>query len=549
MYGSDASENSVVSVSGSTLTATFSGFQTQTFAASSVQEIVFVGLGGNDVFTNNTSIPASAFGNDGNDRLNGGSGADFLGGGAGDDDLRGNGGNDILYAGNDINSSDQLHGGDGDDSVLGGPGISRLFGNGGNDLLIGGDKDDFASGGEGDDTIYPGAGDDTVITGNGNNVVAGFDGDDTITGGTGMDILYGGKGEDTINGGGGQDTIGGQDDNDILAGGDGEDFIIGGDGDDEISGGRGNDSLFGDHGDDVVFGGSGDDSIHGYFGNDRLFGGSGNDGVYGDDGTDGLSGGSGSDLVGGGAGADRFLEISGDNQFDFKDEDVMIFFVNGSSSWNSAEIEIVDRGLSQLQTATGGTRILSDSLDESPLEITKETNAGNPAELGFNSLFINVTFFEGSTSLESETFDRSIEIFEFDETDEGEVAFAVDTIIHEIGHSWDSVREIEDTLRGQGSIWTRFLALSGWRNSPASGFTKAFQTAEPFDLEFVNGVPQARVLDWYYRNSAKFARDYGSATPKEDWSTVWEATFSDDPADRVGIEDKVALVNEFLRRI
>lgn len=550
LFGTDAPENSVVSISGSTLTATLSGFQTETFAASSVTEIVFVGLGGNDSFTNNTSLPSSAYGNDGNDRLNGGSGRDFLGGGAGDDDLRGNGGNDILFAGNDPNSTDVLRGGDGDDSVLGGPGINTLIGDAGDDLLIGDAQDDIAFGGNGNDIIYPGLGNDTVNTGNGNNVVGAFDGDDIIVGGSGDDTIYGGQGQDTIDGGGGSDVIAGQEGDDILSGGNGVDFIFGGDGDDEISGDAGNDSLFGDLGDDVIFGGSGNDSIQGYFGNDRLYGGSGNDGVFGGDGIDGLSGGTGSDFIGGGDGADRFLELAGDNQFDFNNEDVILLFRNGTSNWNDSEIEIIDRGLAKLQLATGGTRILSDSLDESPIVITKNSSGGNEGEGGFNSLFSEFTFFPGQTTLESETFDRSIVIAEFDETDEDEAEFAVDTIIHEIAHSWDSTREIGDTLSGQGSIWTRFLALSGWRNTAASGFTQAsLQTLEPFDIEFVNGTPQARVLDWYFSNTADFARNYGRTTPQEDWATVWEAALSDDPEDRVGIEDKIALVENFFRRI
>ena len=550
LFGTDAPENSVVSISGSTLTATLSGFETQTFNASSVQEIVFVGLGGNDRFTNNTSIPASAFGNDGNDRLNGGSGRDFLGGGAGSDELNGNGGNDILYAGDDANSTDTLRGGDGDDSLLGGPGVNTLVGDAGDDLLIGGPQNDRALGGDGDDTIYPGPGDDRVNTGNGNNHVTAFDGDDVIVGGPGDDVIYGGKGQDDINGGGGRDTIGGQEDDDTLVGGSGNDFIVGGSGDDVISGGAGNDSLFGDVGNDVITGGAGNDSIHGYFGNDRLFGGPGNDGVYGENGRDAVSGGSGTDSVFGGSGVDRFLELSGDTQFDLGAGDVQVFFVNGLSRWNDAEIEIIDRGLDKLQTAAGGTRILTDSLDDSPLRITKEANVGISGESGTNFLEAQVFFFPGETTVDIQSYERTISIREFDETDEDEVGFTVDTVIHEIAHSWDSFFEIDDTLSGQGSIWTRFLALSGWRNTAASGFTKSgLQTLEPFDIQFVNGSPQARVLDWYYRDSADFARNYGFTSPKEDWATVWEAALSDDPTDRVGIEDKVALVEEFFRRI
>ena len=54
-------------------------------------------------------------GNGGNDRLNGGSGADILNGGAGKDELNGGSGNDILDGGS---GSDELEGGSGNDTLI-----------------------------------------------------------------------------------------------------------------------------------------------------------------------------------------------------------------------------------------------------------------------------------------------------------------------------------------------------------------------------------------------------------------------------------------------
>ena len=71
------------------------------------------------------------------------------------------------------------------------------------------------------------------------------------------------------------------------------------------------------------------------------------------------------------------------------------------------------------------------------------------------------------------------------------------------------------------------------------------KTTEPFDLVFSagNSTFTQVVNTWYYRTGSTFARDYGAESPKEDWSTAWEAALSEDPADRVGIASKVSEVN------
>ena len=61
------------------------GNYSATYDASDVSKIVFNGNDGDDTFTNTTSIPCEAYGNDGNDVLNGGSGLDSLQGDSGAD--------------------------------------------------------------------------------------------------------------------------------------------------------------------------------------------------------------------------------------------------------------------------------------------------------------------------------------------------------------------------------------------------------------------------------------------------------------------------------
>jgi len=103
------------------------------------------------------------------------------------------------------------------------------------------------------------------------------------------------------------------------------------------------------------------------------------------------------------------------------------------------------------------------------------------------------------------------------------------SLVHEVGHSWDSSEEIANRLSGQGGLWTNFLALSGWRNTNPNSNSYT-----------VSGDGQ-----WWYLNTAEFARSYSRYSPREDWSTVWEIYF--DPskaADRTRIASKVAIVTQ-----
>jgi Ca2+-binding RTX toxin-like protein len=89
--------------------------------------IIYQGYGGNDYFRNDTFLPTTAWGGDGNNTLIGGSGPDVLIGGDGNDKLYGNLGNDYLLGGR---GNDQLFGAAGEDWLLGGLGNDYLDGNG-----------------------------------------------------------------------------------------------------------------------------------------------------------------------------------------------------------------------------------------------------------------------------------------------------------------------------------------------------------------------------------------------------------------------------------
>lgn len=88
--------------------------QTYKFDAVAVGSIYFYGYKGNDKFTNKTYFGATAYGDEGKDRLIGGSGSDSLYGGSNNDHLDGSGGADWLYGQGDndaiyFNSFDYAH--------------------------------------------------------------------------------------------------------------------------------------------------------------------------------------------------------------------------------------------------------------------------------------------------------------------------------------------------------------------------------------------------------------------------------------------------------
>ena len=161
MWSDNNASNVVVSQSGSTINIYdyTNGFSR---SLSGVTKVQFVGGAGNDRFVNNAySLPVAAWGQGGNDYLEGYNGADTFVGGDGDDTLVGYGGNDSMWGGN---GNDTIKGMAGDDSIYGEAGDDRLIGGDGNDYLSGGDGNDAIIGGAGTDTLYGGNGDDSLVT-------------------------------------------------------------------------------------------------------------------------------------------------------------------------------------------------------------------------------------------------------------------------------------------------------------------------------------------------------------------------------------------------
>lgn len=585
--GTNANDTASVEYSGDSVVFKQSGFESETIPKSQVKAVWFVGLDGNDRFENKTSIPSHAYGNNGNDTLIGGTGKDQFGGGDGNDQLIGKDGDDLLAGGR---GDDRIDAGNGDDKVYGVSGANVIDVGGGNDLVYGGTDGDTINGGAGNDQLYSNGGDDTVNGGSGNDVIGGHTGDDTLVGGDGNDQLYGGEGSDKLSdaagdnilaggqgndeatGGSGRDTIYGGDGVDLLRGGGNNDVIAGQGGDDTLYGGGGDDSLVGNTGNDVIFGEAGNDVLSGLAGHDVLLGGSGNDSLFGGDhnddlygesgtdrlfgerGLDGLFGGvGGRDLLDGGADADRFLIHSGDVLKDFRSSsDVQLKFENSSSSWTNKEIEVLDRGLGKLHRRTG-VRVLRNTLDKNELTFYKvsNTSSGNAAQNELQMRYLR----DGATGIlipGSEEYTRKITFAEWNESDASQNEFRARAAIHEVAHNWDSEKEINSVMPGQGSQWRTFLSKSNWRSSDpnSSSYTKARGTSfEPFEIQFDPSIKNYRQTpkSWWYSKSAEFARSYGATNPLEDWATMWEAAFAatPDPA----VKAKLAVVNKFLATV
>lgn len=149
------------------------------FPAGVVSRIVYYGGDGDDVFLNTAGRTSTAYGQAGNDTLQGGSVVDSLDGGDGYDSLYGGDGNDVLRGGN---QNDVLDGGAGNDT---------LSGEYGDDQLYGGNNEDY---------LYGGAGNDTLLGNGGTDVLFGEAGNDYLDGGhdNANDFLHGGTGADSF---------------------------------------------------------------------------------------------------------------------------------------------------------------------------------------------------------------------------------------------------------------------------------------------------------------------------------------------------------------
>ncbi|MEE2737404.1 MAG: calcium-binding protein [Planctomycetota bacterium] len=421
------------------------------------------------------------------------------------------------------------YGGSGNDTLLGGEGNEYFNGGSGNDSLYGGAGNDTLDGGRHQDSLYGEQGDDLLLLIGGHDKLAqGGPGEDTISGQGTHPVLntdYVSWGDNWLTGDGGDDyLISGQGD-DLLAGGTGDDTLIGMQGDDILYGDSGNDLMKGGPGSDILKGEQGDDLLQGQGGNDQLLGGDDTDTLSGGSGNDAVYGGQGSNVLNGGAGEDRYLWRVDDNLESYNsNEDVRIKFTDspdGTSiyyggttytytpaAWADDEVLIIDQAFSVLQERTGNNTLLHR---ENGNEITyQRIGSCGCGYVGWNSgsvqKFANGTFG-------------------------GSDAWVHQVVYHEIGHNWD----------GENVNWSQWKDLSGWTTTDMSSNS---------DYSVSNNG------NWYYLNSASFARSYGKTNPYEDWATSFAAYFMDYTDENYSgapgpsaISDKLEFVDSFLDSI
>ena len=541
--------NHLASAVGQVVVHALDGNDSVTGYNSLLEQLVIYGGPGNDTLRGG-GYNDWIYGQDGDDNVEGRSGADLVSGGNGTDladfstysaalnisldnvwNDTGTGGaaDNVWY---DV---ENINGGYGNDTVTGSAYNNYLQGAGGKDYLYGLDGNDTLDGGVGGVAVYSqNTGDDVLIGGNhndtlhasdhGNNHMVGGEGDDWMHGYggndymdglAGNDLMYGGVGADTMYGYTGIDTLYGQDGNDRVLGESDRDYLYGGYGVDSVRGGSGNDFIYGEQGDDSLWGDGGADYVYGEDGRDNLYGGTENDYLHGGTGDDGLFGGSGTDTLTGASGDDRFLDRTWEDDYIFfkirrwedsvtdyeSDFDALLGFQNAAQqtvnfagqngsytfaagNWTDAEIELMDSAFEVLHDATLNTRLLQRSNGDNQIFFRAgaqiASSGGTFTAAAWNS--------GGSVTFANGTFNSDFS--------------ARDTMLHEMGHNWDT----EFNAAG-------WRAQSGWVNSatsPGAGFTQGGDASGT----------------WWYQSTAGFVSGYARTNPNEDFAEHFAAFFT-----------------------
>ena len=187
-------------------------------------------------------------------------------------------------------------------------------------------------------------------------------------------------------------------------------------------------------------------------------------------------------------------------------------------------MEVLDIAFAQLQRRTENTRLLKDSLADRAIQFKKAESLpdGQPTE--------NVLTNLGSE--EDPVLERAIWFAEWDETNDEANQVRKNRTLFEIGHNWNSEREIGENLPADVYDWQQFLNLSGWTNE------------DPGNPE---NYTQSGDGHWWYLTESNFINERARFNPFEDWAITF--TVAVNQGDDSAAPDKVASVNDFLNAI
>jgi len=327
-------------------------------AWASVYQVEVDGGAGDDTITGPYQ-PGLVSGGDGNDTIYGTAGS-----------IHGDAGNDHLFADNNSSSPATLYGDDGDDELVAKAGTGAImYGGAGADILRGSDKassisTDVSSSTSSSvrtaddkldhDQVFGGSGNEFVSIGLG-DYADGGDGTDYLSisfraasAGVTLDtasVLGGGTHSfmgTTISNFEAMETLWGSNFSDTLTVRETADLpivypglrltVYAGDGNDFVTVGSGEAELHGEGGNDVLNGGTGNDLLEGGAGRDELHGGDGNDNIVISNVTDLVAG----EVMDGGAGTDTLSINTGGGALDFTTSTITGFEIVGGVSFDAS---------------------------------------------------------------------------------------------------------------------------------------------------------------------------------------------------------------------
>lgn len=249
----------------------------------------------------------------------------------------------------------------------------------------------------------------------------------------------------------------------------------------------------------TISGGAGDDVLLGGAAADRLRGDDGSDTLRGGAGDDSLFGGADPDELFGGSNADRFLFESTDTIHDLQNEDAQVIFADSdNAAWTDAEIETVDRAFQMLHDRTGNNHLLKDPItslpvifqrvkslpdDDHGVVLATNTSPEEYVEQYYSNELLPY-IYNTVEHINSRTPQRRIQFA--DEGGEELMQGITNTVIHEIGHNWDSGDEIGRVLPELAGLWSDFEQIyeaSQTNDDFASDYAKT-KVSEDFSETF-----------------------------------------------------------------